>query len=109
MIPVLGFAVLNQFDRADRLLASIDYPVEHLVVVNNSGKRSFMTRIFIRSILTIMTSSAGWIWLVCLRKLFLATWVITTVLRLLAGIKVVMKCPIPETLLYTVSEPHRAL
>ena len=41
MIPVLGFAVLNQFDRADRLLASIDYPVEHLVVVNNSGKRSW--------------------------------------------------------------------
>ena len=26
---------------ADKLLASIDYPVEHLVIVNNSGKRSW--------------------------------------------------------------------
>jgi GT2 family glycosyltransferase len=38
MIPVMGFAVLNQFAKADRLLASIDYPVEHLVIVDNSGK-----------------------------------------------------------------------
>ena len=37
MIPVLGFAVYSQFDKADRLLASIDYPVEHLVIVDNSG------------------------------------------------------------------------
>jgi hypothetical protein len=37
MIPVLGFATLKRFDLADRLLASIDYPVEHLVIVNNSG------------------------------------------------------------------------
>lgn len=41
MIPVLGFATLSRFDLADRLLASIDYPVEHLVVVNNSGRRSW--------------------------------------------------------------------
>ena len=41
MIPVLGFATLTRFDLADRLLASIDYPVEHLVVVNNSGRRSW--------------------------------------------------------------------
>lgn len=38
MIPVVGFATLTRFDLADRLLASIDYPVEHLVVVDNSGK-----------------------------------------------------------------------
>lgn len=38
MIPVLGFATLSRFDLADRLLASIDYPVEHLVIVDNSGK-----------------------------------------------------------------------
>lgn len=37
MIPVLGFAVYSQFDKADRLLASIDYPVKHLVIVDNSG------------------------------------------------------------------------
>jgi len=38
MIPVVGFATLTRFDLADRLLASIDYPVEHLVIVDNSGK-----------------------------------------------------------------------
>lgn len=41
MIPVLGFATLSRFDLADRLLASIDYPVEHLVIVDNSGKASW--------------------------------------------------------------------
>lgn len=37
MIPVLGFATLKRFDLADRLLRSIDYPVDHLVIVDNSG------------------------------------------------------------------------
>jgi GT2 family glycosyltransferase len=37
MIPVLGFATLNRFDLAERLLRSIDYPVEHLVIIDNSG------------------------------------------------------------------------
>jgi hypothetical protein len=37
VIPVLGFATLKRFDLADRLLASIDYPVEHLLIVDNSG------------------------------------------------------------------------
>jgi GT2 family glycosyltransferase len=37
VIPVIGFATLNRFELADRLLASIDYPVEHLVIVDNSG------------------------------------------------------------------------
>ena len=37
MIPVVGFATLKRFDLADRLLASIDYPVDHLVIVDNSG------------------------------------------------------------------------
>lgn len=41
MIPVLGFATLKRFDLADRLLASIDYPVEHLVIVDNSGTQSW--------------------------------------------------------------------
>ena len=44
MIPVLGFAVYSQFDKADRLLASIDYPVEHLVIVDNSGTQTWEPR-----------------------------------------------------------------
>jgi GT2 family glycosyltransferase len=41
VIPVLGFLTYSRFDLADRLLASIDYPVEHLVIVDNSGKREY--------------------------------------------------------------------
>jgi GT2 family glycosyltransferase len=41
LIPVVGFATLKRFDLADRLLASIDYPVEHLVIVDNSGSASW--------------------------------------------------------------------
>lgn len=41
MIPVLGFLTYSKFDLAQRLLDSIDYPVEHLVIVDNSGKREF--------------------------------------------------------------------
>lgn len=40
-IPVVGFAVLTRFDLADRLLRSIDYPVQHLVIVNNSGTKQW--------------------------------------------------------------------
>lgn len=45
MIPVLGFATLSRFDMAQRLIDSIDYPVEHLVIVDNSGKREFEPRV----------------------------------------------------------------
>jgi len=41
MIPVLGFATLKRFDLASRLLLSIDYPVEHLVIIDNSGTKSW--------------------------------------------------------------------
>ena len=41
MIPVIGFATLTKFDMAERLLKSINYPVEHLVIVNNSGKQTW--------------------------------------------------------------------
>jgi hypothetical protein len=41
MIPVLGFCTLKRFDLAERLLASIDYPIEHLVIVNNSGTKEW--------------------------------------------------------------------
>lgn len=45
MIPVLGFATLTRFDLAQRLLDSIDHPVEHLVIVDNSGKKQFEPRV----------------------------------------------------------------
>jgi GT2 family glycosyltransferase len=41
VIPVLGFLTYSRFDLADRLLQSIDYPVEHLVIIDNSGKREY--------------------------------------------------------------------
>ena len=41
MIPVLGFLTYSRFDLAQRLLDSIDYPVENLVIVDNSGRREF--------------------------------------------------------------------
>lgn len=44
-VPVVGFATLSRFDLAQRLLDSIDYPIEHLVIVNNSGTKSFEPRI----------------------------------------------------------------
>lgn len=44
MIPVLGFATISRFDLAERLLASIDYPVEHLVIIDNSGKQSWQPK-----------------------------------------------------------------
>ena len=45
MIPVLGFATLSKFDMAQRLIDSIDYPVEHLVIVDNSGKKEFEPKV----------------------------------------------------------------
>ena len=45
MIPVLGFATLSRFDMAQRLLDSIDYSVEHLVIVDNSGKKQFQPQV----------------------------------------------------------------
>ena len=41
MIEVLGFPTLSRFDLAEQLLASIDYPVGDLVIINNSGKKSW--------------------------------------------------------------------
>lgn len=42
MIPVMGFATLKRFDLADRLVKSIDYPVEHLVIIDNSGTGTYL-------------------------------------------------------------------
>jgi len=53
MIPVLGFATLSRFDLAQRLIDSIDYPVDHLVVVNNSGTKSWeptVSKEFVRNV-----------------------------------------------------------
>lgn len=41
MIPVLGFCTLKRFDLADLLVKSIDYPVEHMVIIDNSGTGSY--------------------------------------------------------------------
>lgn len=41
MIPVLGLCTVKRFDLAERLIASIDYPVEHLVIVDNSGTQEW--------------------------------------------------------------------
>jgi hypothetical protein len=44
VIPVLGFATLSKFDMAQRLLDSIDYPVDKLIVVDNSGLKAWIPR-----------------------------------------------------------------
>ena len=41
MIPVLAFPTFARHDLAQRMIDSIDYPVEHLIIVDNSGKREF--------------------------------------------------------------------
>jgi hypothetical protein len=41
MIPVLAFPTYARHDLAQRMIDSIDYPVEHLVIVDNSGKQEF--------------------------------------------------------------------
>lgn len=41
MIPVVGFATVSQFGLAQRLIDSIDYPVENLVIVDNSGQKPY--------------------------------------------------------------------
>jgi GT2 family glycosyltransferase len=45
VIPVIGFATLTKFDMAQRLIDSIDHPVEHLVIVDNSGKKEFQPKV----------------------------------------------------------------
>lgn len=45
VIPVLGFATLTKFDMAQRLLDSIDYPVDNLVIIDNSGKKEFQPKV----------------------------------------------------------------
>jgi hypothetical protein len=41
MIPVLAFPTFARPDLAQRMVDSIDYPVEHLIIVDNSGKKQF--------------------------------------------------------------------
>lgn len=38
IIPVIGTAVVNNTKWVSRLISSIDYPVENLVIVNNNGR-----------------------------------------------------------------------
>lgn len=41
MLEVLGFPTLSRFDLAQELIDSIDHPVNHLVIVDNSGTQTF--------------------------------------------------------------------
>jgi hypothetical protein len=41
MIPVIAFPTFARHDLAQRMIDSIDYPVEHLVIIDNSGKKQF--------------------------------------------------------------------
>ena len=45
MIPVLAFPTFARHDLAQRMIDSIDYPVEHLVIVDNSGKKQFQPKL----------------------------------------------------------------
>ena len=45
MIPVLAFPTFARHDLAQRMIDSIDYPVEHLVIVDNSGKKQFAPKL----------------------------------------------------------------
>jgi GT2 family glycosyltransferase len=40
MVPVIIIPVLNRYDLLERCLQSIDYPVEHLIIVDNGGESS---------------------------------------------------------------------
>jgi len=39
MIPNLIIPVLNRYDLLDRMLASIDYPVAHLLIIDNGASQ----------------------------------------------------------------------
>ena len=41
VIPVLAFPTFARPDLAQRMVDSIDYPIEHLIIVDNSGKKQF--------------------------------------------------------------------
>ena len=40
MVPVIIIPVLNRYDLLERCLQSIDYPVEHLIIIDNGGESS---------------------------------------------------------------------
>jgi len=40
MVPVIGIPVLNRFDLLTRAINSIDFPVEKLVIIDNSGEHN---------------------------------------------------------------------
>lgn len=40
MLPNLIIPVLNRYDLLERMLASIDYPIKHLLIIDNGGRLS---------------------------------------------------------------------
>lgn len=45
MLEVVGFPTLSRFDLAQELLDSIDHPIKHLVIVDNSGTQEWEPRV----------------------------------------------------------------
>ena len=37
MVPVIGIPVLNRYDLLERCIRTIDYAVEHLIIIDNGG------------------------------------------------------------------------
>lgn len=46
MIPALIVPVLNRFDLLENFITSIDYPVKHLLIIDNSGNYQMPTDIY---------------------------------------------------------------
>tara|TARA_B100002019_G_C21222942_1_gene575771 strand:+ start:112 stop:1008 length:897 start_codon:yes stop_codon:yes gene_type:complete len=44
-IPVIGVPIVNGLHWLERLVESIDYPVENLIIINNSGDKLFKTNL----------------------------------------------------------------
>jgi hypothetical protein len=50
MIPVMIVTVLNQYDKLQRMFDSVDYPIEHAIVMDNSGQLKNIKCDFIKEI-----------------------------------------------------------
>ena len=49
-VPVIGVAIVNGFHWLQRLVDSVDYPVDNFVIFNNNGKVDFNTHYFLNCI-----------------------------------------------------------
>ncbi len=44
-IPVIGIPIVNGIQWMERLILSIDYPVDNVFIINNSGCNTFKNKI----------------------------------------------------------------